>query len=57
MFKMPNYPIMFFLKYFEHKKVGHFEFKARDQFSNTKRTEIESLRFWAISNLTAKAIT
>ena len=33
----------------EHKKVGHFEKKARDRFENEKNTEIEHVRFWGIS--------
>ena len=33
---------------FEHKKVGHFEKKSRDQFQNEK-TETEYVRFWGNS--------
>ena len=36
-------------KIFEHKKVGHFEILARDQFLNSKGTENEILRFLGIS--------
>ena len=43
-------------QYFEYKKVGHFEFKARYQFSNNQRTEIEKIRFWGISNKNTNAI-
>ena len=42
---------------FEHKKVGHFEKKARDRFENEKRTENEYVRFWGISGKNAFAIT
>ena len=37
-------------KYFEHRKVGHFGFSARDHFENRKGTENEIIRFWGISN-------
>ena len=37
-------------KYFEHRKVGHFGFFARDHFENRKGTENEIIRFWGISN-------
>lgn len=40
---------MGYSKIFEHKKVGHFEKKARDQVENEKRTENEYVRFWDIS--------
>ena len=36
-------------KIFEHKKAGHFEILARDQFLNSKRTENEIHRFLGIS--------
>ena len=40
-------------KKFEHKKSGHLTEKTRDLFENEKRAEIESLRFWGISNINA----
>ena len=41
----------------EHKKVGHFEKKARDRFENDERTENEYVQFWGISITNAYDIT
>ena len=55
-FEMPHFSLfqnqigkMGHFKYFEHRKVGHFGFFARDHFENRKGTENEIIRFWGIS--------
>ena len=47
---------MGYFKYFDHKKVDHFQRKGRDQFSLEKGPELIS-RFWGISIKNAYSIT
>ena len=54
---MPRFLMFENFEIFEHKKAGHFEILARDQFLNWKGTENEIHRFLGISKFLANAIT